>query len=266
MSSAIKLLLLPLLVAQAKRARGRAPKLGEAEGPRSGSVGSGPLLRLLVVGDSSAAGVGVATQDRALALPLSRMLAARAGVRVEWHLVARTGLASADAQALLEQAGPLECDVAVVVLGVNDVIAQVPSQRAVAERSRLADWLLANTGARHVCFSSLPPMHQFPLLPQPLRWIAGRDACRLDSAWSRWAASRDDVSHVSIAIDLAPDAMAADGFHPGEPVYRVCALALARHVAGDVWPRIRPVSTPSATPAACPSSRSPHTSGSLPSP
>ena len=33
--------------------------------------------------------------------------------------------------------------------------------------------------------------------------------------------------------------MAPDGFHPGEPVYRVCGEALARHIAGSVWPALQ---------------------------
>jgi hypothetical protein len=77
----------------------------------------------------------------------------------------------------------------------------------------------------------LPPVHQFPLLPQPLRWIMGRDARRHDEAMARWAAAREDVSHVPIEISLDASCMASDGFHPGEPVYRVCGEALARHIA-----------------------------------
>ena len=32
--------------------------------------------------------------------------------------------------------------------------------------------------------------------------------------------------------------MADDGFHPGEPVYRAVAQALAAHIADTVWPRL----------------------------
>jgi hypothetical protein len=59
----------------------------------------------------------------------------------------------------------------------------------------------------------------------------GDDARRHDDALSRWAATRDDVSHVDIALDLHAGVMASDGFHPGEPVYRVCGEALASQVA-----------------------------------
>lgn len=231
MSLALKLMLAPLLAAQAVATRRRAPELPEAAGPRAGSVGSGPGLRLLIVGDSSAAGVGVRTQDDALAGHLTRTLANEANRTVRWQLVAKSGITSAQALQLVRQAKPEAAELAVAVLGVNDVVAQVPSHRAVAQRAELADWLVAHAGVRHVVFAPLPPMHRFPLLPQPLRWIAGRDARRHDDAVARWAATRGDVSHIPIELDFGIESMADDGFHPGEPVYRACGEALAHHLA-----------------------------------
>jgi lysophospholipase L1-like esterase len=101
----------------------------------------------------------------------------------------------------------------------------------VQQRTELADWLLAEGRAGHVVFAPLPPVHRFPLLPEPLRRVMGDDARRHDDALARWAATRRDVSHIHIAFDLSPAAMAADGFHPGEPVYRACGEALAAHIA-----------------------------------
>ena len=228
---ALKPLLLPLLIAQAVATRRRAPQLPEAAGERRGSVGEGPTLRLLIVGDSSGAGVGVATQDQAFAGHLTRSLAARTRRRIHWALHARTGLTSAQALELLRAQPPGPADLAVAVLGVNDVIEQVPPQRAVAQRAALADWLRRQCAVRHVLFTPLPPVDRFPLLPQPLRWMAGSDARRHDQALARWAATREDVSHVPISIELGPYNMASDGFHPGEPVYRVCGETVAEFIA-----------------------------------
>jgi hypothetical protein len=70
----------------------------------------------------------------------------------------------------------------------------------------------------------------------------GDDARRHDAALARWAATRRDVSHIHIDFDLSPAAMAVDGFHPGEPVYRYCANAIALHIATHVWPHLHPES------------------------
>ena len=238
MSLAVKLVLSPLLVAQAVATRSRMPRLPEAGGPRRGETGRGPLLRLLIAGDSSAAGVGVVTQRQALASQLARRLAAEAGVRVRWQLQARSGLNSQQTLQLLRAEPPAHADVAVVVTGVNDVVDQVPSHRAVAARAALANWLRNAQAVHHVVFAPLPPIHRFPGLPQPLRWVAGTDAMRHNAALAQWTATRRDVSCVDMQTPLDPASMASDGFHPGEPAYRYCADAIARHIATKVWPHI----------------------------
>jgi len=232
MSLALKLVLAPVLVAQAVRTRRRAPVLPEAAGPRQGRVGQGGSeLRLLIAGDSSAAGVGVAHQDQALAGHLSHALHRHSARPVRWELHARSGLTTQQVLALLRAAAPEPADVAVVLSGVNDVIDLVPTRRAMLQRAEMADWLLGEGRAAHVVFAPLPPVHRFPLLPEPLRRVMGADARRHDDALARWAATRGDVSHIAIDMNLEPSAMADDGFHPGEPVYRACGEALAAHIA-----------------------------------
>ena len=101
MSLAAKLMLSPVLVAQAITTRARLPRLPEPEGRRQGVVGQGQALHLLVAGDSSAAGVGVQHQRDALAQRLAKNLAAAVPAQVIWRLRARSGLTTAQTLALL---------------------------------------------------------------------------------------------------------------------------------------------------------------------
>ncbi len=240
MSLALKLVLSPLLIAQAMRTRRRAPVLPEAAGLREGQLGQGPgAIRVLIVGDSSAAGVGVLNQDHAFAGHFTRTLHRRSGRAVRWRLRAKSGLTTEGVYAMLRAAPPPAADVAIVLTGVNDVIDLVPARRALAHREALADWLLGEGRARYVVFAPLPPINQFPLLPQPLRRVMGGDARRHDEAMARWAASKPNVFHAPIALRLAPSTMSRDGFHPGEPVYRACGEALARFVVQTILPMER---------------------------
>lgn len=240
MSPALKLVLRPVLLTQAVFTRRRMPRLPEAQGPRQGEVGQGPRLRLLVTGDSSAAGVGVVSQREALAGQLSELVAVGCAARVVWRLLARSGLNTAQTLELLRSEAPAVADVAVVVTGVNDVIDQVSSQSAIAAREAIADHLRDAQAVRHVVFAPLPPLHQFPGVPQPLRWVAGADARLHNAALARWTQTRSDVSLVPIDVSLTRSMMAADGFHPGEPLYRLCASRIAAHIATQVWPQICP--------------------------
>jgi lysophospholipase L1-like esterase len=231
MSLTFKLLSSPLWVAQGLLMRSRTPQLPEPAGERSGELGNGPLLRLLIIGDSSAAGVGVDTQAQAFSGHLTRRLSQRSGRRVRWQLLARSGVSSAHILPLVQQASPPAADVAMVLLGVNDVIEQLPTRQAVTHREALANWLIAHCNVRHVVFSPLPPMGEFPALRPPLRWVVKADAQRHDHALAQWAATRSDVWHVPIPMTLSAEGMAADGFHAGEPVYKICGEALADFIS-----------------------------------
>jgi len=232
MSLALKLVLSPVLMAQVFSTRRRAPVLPEAEGPREGQLGhGGPALRVMVAGDSSAAGVGVSNQDHAFIGHFTRALHRRTARPVRWRLFARSGYTTRQVHELLREARPPVADIAVVLTGVNDVIGLIAPQRAVQHRTELADWLIGEGRAAAVLFAPLPPIHQFPLLPQPLRSVMSADARRHDEAMARWAATRRNVFHTPIDLKLSPAAMSRDGFHPGEPVYRACGEALARFVA-----------------------------------
>ena len=82
-SDTILALAAPLLLVQGKYVRRVTPKLPEAAGAREGErrlrdAGGGPAsLRVLITGDSSAAGVGTQHQDEALPGQLADALAAR---------------------------------------------------------------------------------------------------------------------------------------------------------------------------------------------
>ncbi len=241
MSLTVKLALSPLLVTQAVLTRRRLPRLAEPEGERHGETGAAAAtpLRLLIAGDSSAAGVGVVTQREALAAQLAERLAEAGTLRVRWRLMARSGLNTAQTLHLLQRdETPPQADLAVVVTGVNDVVDQVPSHHAVSSRETLANWLRNAHGVQHVVFAPLPPLHHFPGLPQPLRWVAGSDARRHNLALQRWVRTRGDVSCVDMEMPLNRGVMAPDGFHPGVPVYRYCAAAIAQHVAAHVLPQL----------------------------
>ena len=232
--------LAPELLWQGRRVRRDTPKLPEAAGPREGLAGAdriGRPLRLLIVGDSSAAGVGAAVQDEALSGRLVGRLDEALRRPLAWRLVARTGATTRDALALLEAAPEGVFDVAVVALGVNDVTALRPASRWLGDVERLHRRLHARHRVRRVLWSGLPPMHRFPALPQPLRGVMGLHARGLDAALARWCAVRPAgapprATHVPLPPMTDASLVASDGFHPGPGAYAVWADALAPHVLG----------------------------------
>lgn len=230
-----RLVLAPLLLWQGVQLRRRALRLPEAAGARSAQAGAGELkLRLLIVGDSSGAGVGAASQDEALAGQLGAALARRLHGRVRWQLVAQTGHRSADALAALRAIELQPADVLVTALGVNDVVAQRTPRAWLHTLQQLDALVRERAGVRFTLHSAVPPMHAFPLLPQPLRWILGAHARRLNLALARALQGRQERALLALPAHLhgaaAAALMAPDGFHPGPAGYALWAEALAERL------------------------------------
>jgi len=236
----IKPVLAPVLIAQAMRLRRRALELPEPEGARVGIATANDLptsalpLRLIIAGDSSAAGVGAATQDEALAPQLAAALAARAQRPVHWHLYAHTGLTSSGVFDLLRGASLPIADLAVVIVGVNDIANDIAVGHALRARNRIVRLLQSRTGVGHVLFPGLPAVERFPLLPQPLAWYGGAEARRnndMQARWARHVRRAGLVSHVPMDGFTHPQLMAVDGYHPSPPLYTMVAAHLAEHLA-----------------------------------
>lgn len=191
----------------------RTERLREAAGLREGVTGSGPPLRLLVLGDSSAAGVGVGTQADALAGQVVAALSPR--FAVQWQVVARSGVTSARALGMVAQARA--CDVAITALGVNDVLRHTRDRRFARAQSALHK-LLRTKGARVILCSAVPPLGAFAAFSQPLRGHLGARAVKLDATLQQVCADTG-AQHVPFDITPSPDWLARDGLHPSAKLY-----------------------------------------------
>lgn len=235
-----KLALAPLLLWQGARVRRLALKLPEAEGPRAGFAGSGELkLRLLIVGDSSGAGVGAATQSEALAGRLSDALAERLGGSVHWQLLACTGNKTADSLRQLRDATLEPAELMVTALGVNDAVGQVSARLWAQQLDDLHQLAQQRFGVRYTLHSAVPPMQAFPLLPQPLRWLLGAQALRLNRTLAQRLVGKEDRGLETAPPNLhqaggAAALMARDGFHPNAEGYKLWADALAERITRQI--------------------------------
>jgi lysophospholipase L1-like esterase len=215
----------PVLYLQGKCVRRSIPVLPEPDGLREGTIGSGPNLRLLILGDSAAAGVGATTMQQSLTGQLvSRLSGART---VEWRLVARTGATTASTLKHLNKykIGPYE--VCLTSLGVNDVTSGMKVQSWLSQQAELRKKLRDEIGAKLLVVCGLPPVHGFPSLPQPLRWWLGARASAFNDALQQDISGESDVEFLSLRFTEDSNLMASDGFHPGPEVYREWAMRAA---------------------------------------
>lgn len=224
----------PVILWQGRKAKRDTPRLPEASGHPSGQHGDGePQLSLLVLGESTAAGVGVQTHDQGLASQLARQLHNQTGQTVAWHTHGINGATLAQLISHLESASLPAADMVLLSMGVNDTTALTP--RA-AFRQQLLDLrnILASRYPHPMRLLSVPPMHRFTALPVPLRQVLGWRARLLDGVY-RDLAREESGAFVHLRYPLVTDSrlLAEDGYHPGEEGYRVMAGALVDQLQTD---------------------------------
>ena len=217
--------LLPILAAQGLSVRRSARVLPEPQGPREGQAGSGPRLRLLITGDSSAAGVGAGTQAQALSGHLVTQLTR--SFTVQWQLEATTGHTTQDTIKRLKRLDG-RFDAVVTALGVNDVTRGVTQKQFVTRQARLLHLLSDKFGARRIIVTAVPQMGRFPALPQPLAWVLGRQAARLDQGLQQVVANHPMARHLTLNLPEDPSLAAPDGYHPSPKAYALWAQEAAR--------------------------------------
>lgn len=233
--------LLPFVWKQGQHVREAMPHLPEASGPCTGVVeGVGLPIRLLVFGESMVAGVGAPTHEKGLAGQVARSCTKRTRRPVHWRAHGQRGMTARAAHDILLPTLPkAPFHVVVVALGVNDVIQLYSPVRWQRDLGRLVADLRARTDHPPVILAGMPPIGQFPALPEPLRTVLAWRGRLLDQAARHLAASTQAVTHVAAPVPTQRDAFCADGFHPSPAGYALWGAPLGRAVAQALKQRRR---------------------------
>ncbi|MGV8895130.1 MAG: SGNH/GDSL hydrolase family protein [Rhodoglobus sp.] len=224
----------PVLVVQGRRLRRDTPRLPDAAQPWQGSLDGPEPLRLLVLGDSTAAGVGAATQHDALPGNLARLLAERSGRGVHWTAAGRNGATTRDIVTdYLETVAAQRWDVVFLTVGANDALGL--RRRASFARDIRVILNALTAVSPLVLMSSLPAFFRFELLPNPLRFNLYLHSRSLEDA-ARSVVATFDTVHMSPPPPPYTDGFfATDLFHPSANGYRDWAeFAIADAAANGV--------------------------------
>ncbi len=223
-----------LLARQAAAARRVIGKpLGEAapDADRVWKSKYGDPLDLLLLGDSIAAGLGAERPKDTLGARLAKGVAKRAHRSVRLTTVARVG---SESSVLPEQLAALpamfRADVAVIVVGGNDVTHRVPVPESVRHLEDAIARLRSQGTA--VVVGTCPDLGALRPVPQPLRALGSRMSRQLAAA-QREAAVGAGAHAVSLAHVVGPffitnpdEMFSPDRFHPSGIGYQRTAKAL----------------------------------------
>ena len=229
-----------VLAGEAAYAATRSYLPAESAPPVAGTFGppGRPALRLLMVGDSTAAGVGASTTPTTVGARLAAGIAAT-GRTVSLSSVAVSGARAADLADQVQSLGspsaqadsspPAQPDLAIIMIGANDAthlskLGTVRTELTAAVRA------LRATGAA-VMVVGCADLGAVRAFPQPLRLLAAARGRAVAGA-SRRAAVNAGAAYVDLGRETGPtfraDArmLSSDRFHPSDAGYAVWARAL----------------------------------------
>jgi len=223
--------------------------LPDGSGPHPFGIGPDPL-RFAVIGDSSAAGLGVDLASQLPGVLLARSLAEEAGRSVLLTTYAISGATTRDLAEQVDRALADPPTVALVIIGANDVSGHL-SVRGSAKLLEAQLVRLRSAGAA-VVMGTCPDLGAIRPIPQPLRSIARAWSLRL-AKHQLAAVLRAGCAPVALAELLSPeffarpdDLFSPDRFHPNAAGYEAAAAVLLAPlcVAAGVWtaaPEVTPV-------------------------
>ena len=191
-------------------------------------------LRFLVLGDSLAFGTGAARQADTLGARLTRALE-ESGHPVSLTVVAVPGATSLDLAAQVRRAAP--ADLAMLVIGANDLTRQVPPTTA-ADALAAAVRELRARGAE-VLVVPTPDLSSVAWVPPALRPLVAAVSDGLRSRQTAVAEAAGAVvapvsAELSRAFEPGPALFSTDRFHPSSAGYALVAAPPAPHLLGLV--------------------------------
>ena len=194
--------------------------------------GQGPERRLVVLGDSAAAGHGLPDAEAGLARLTGRRMHARDGRPTRVLSLARDGATTATVRS--EQLGAIDGATDVVLgVGANDALRGVSVARSSSELALLLSELIRIVGDRtRVVLVGCPDLSVAPGLPRAVQPLVGW-RCRAIAGGQARVAARLGVPLLPLARRaLGPETFGPDGFHPGPVGHARMAEGVATALAG----------------------------------
>ncbi|GAA2421785.1 SGNH/GDSL hydrolase family protein [Actinomadura vinacea] len=200
-----------------------------------GAALTGEPLSFVMLGESTAAGLGVHTPGETPGALLAAGLSSIAGRPVRLTNVARSGAQSSMLEGQVGRALEVRPDVAVIMIGANDVTNRVPAPESVRHLSEAVERL--REAGCEVVVGTCPDLGSVKPLMQPLRWFARRASRQLAAAQTIAAVERGARS-VSLGDLLGREFAAdpremfsADRYHPSARGYAAAAAAVLPSMA-----------------------------------
>ena len=224
LTSLLPWLCLPVLVFHGRAVRKRTVRMVPPPGPLTGTIdGKGEMLRLLVMGDSSAAGAGADHTSECLAPLIAANLHDATGKPVYWRMAGSNSAIASDVRDFVIPHLPSEQWTHILfAVGTNDAKNFVTLRGFKKGFGGLIYALRAKFPEALIVWSPIIDMEKMPTLTPFLARMLNIRARLLNAAGAELCSERYIIAADPLPISI-PDGFAADGFHANGKAYKVWA-------------------------------------------
>jgi lysophospholipase L1-like esterase len=230
--------LAPFLLVQGQITRWKVGILSDAAGEKHGKYGKGnDAARLLVIGESTVAGLGARTHELALAGQFAKRLSEHIDRGVEWNVLGKNGVtARRTIDELLPQMPDERFDYILVGLGGNDVMKLSSPVKWRRDMTELLGILRAKNPNAVIFLSNCPMIVYSPIMPQPIKTILWKLSQMHNDNIMEFTREMDRVFYYPQPVDVRLDGFFADGIHPSEQGYADWSAAMITYFkANHKW-------------------------------
>ncbi len=242
----ISIPLLPLMYFQGKQIRKKVPTLPEAKGIEGRSPGSSEKkLRILAIGESTIAGVGVKTHEKGFAGTLANELASKLGTQISWKVYAKSGYtAKKITEKIIPTIQEKDVDAIIIGLGGNDAFTLNTPWKWKNDIRDLIIALQSRFKNGSIIFTNMPPIKEFPAFTSTVKFVLGNLVEILGEELEETISDFENVFYYAqtitlenwiekMDIDAKPGDFFSDGVHPSMLTYQTWAKDFSDFVTND---------------------------------
>ena len=240
--------LLPFMYYQGKKIRSSIPRLPEADGTQgkiTSLARSRRAFKLLTIGESTIAGVGVETHEEGFTGTLAQELSKLRGESIDWRVYARSGYtAKMVVEKIIPKIDEVNVDLIVIGLGGNDAFTLNSPSRWKVDINYLIAGLRSKYPHTPITFCNMPPIKDFPAFTPLIKFTIGNLVEILGRELDLTVQKYPKVFYSNSIIKLAdwiekfdrplqPSDFFSDGVHPSKLTYQTWAREIADMVRDE---------------------------------
>jgi len=239
----ISIPLLPILYFQGKKIKARVPRLPEARN-RQGSclISSNRTLRMLTLGESTIAGVGVTTHEEGFTGTLAKELSTALKINIDWNVYAKSGYTAKEVnEYLISSIIENQVDLFVIGIGGNDAFELNTPKKWNSDVRALIKNIQAKFETVPILFINMPPIKEFPAFTSLIKFTIGNLVDILGEELEKVVKDFENVYYYSRVVrsnyfieryklNISPTDFFSDGVHPSEITYQLWAKDVCNYI------------------------------------